>query len=68
LSKEVRFGLFDPVSKSKPPFLQWIGGQWRLWTAYNPSLTEGTYVILNQDGSLTRITQLPDGTVKEGRT
>jgi len=68
LLKEIRFGIVDPISKSKPPFLQWIGGQWRLWLAYNPTLTEGTFLILNDNGTITRRTILPDGTMKEGIT
>lgn len=67
LKKEVRLGLVDPISKSKPPILHWIGGQWRLWTTYNQTLTEGTYILLGENGSLTRINANSDGTHSENR-
>lgn len=67
MTKEVRLGLVDPISKSKPPILQWIGGQWRLWTTYNFALTEGTYILLGDDGKLTRISPNANGTHTETR-
>lgn len=61
---DIRLGLVDTLSKTKPPVLQWLqsDGLWRVWTMYNPTLTLGTRIVLNGDGSLRRITTLPDGT------
>lgn len=64
MSKEVRLGLFDPWSKSKPPVLQFMpqDGFWRLWTSYDSDLTKGTCIELHSDGTIMRQTILPDTT------
>ncbi len=61
MMKEVRLGLTDPLSITKPPVLQWKNGQWRLWTAYNQMLTAGTYIALHTDGRMERIVMSADG-------
>lgn len=55
MQKIVRLSLTN-ISISKPPFLEWNGGFWRVWTAYNPTLTSGTYTWLCADGSMVRET------------
>jgi hypothetical protein len=59
--REVRLGLFD-VSKAKPPLLHYSGGFWRVWVAYNTTLTAGTYILLHNNGDMMRVTVHPDGT------
>jgi len=59
--KERRLGLQDVLSKTKPPVIQFtIGGHWRVWTAYNPELTLGTYIQLEPDGSMRHTIVNPD--------
>lgn len=55
MEKLIRFGLTN-ISVSKPPFLEWKGGVWRVWLAYNSSLSSGTYVELYHDGLMLRVT------------
>ena len=35
--------------------------RWILWLAYNPDRTLGTYLVLNEDGSIWRETVYPEG-------
>lgn len=52
--------------------------KWILWLAYNPNRDAGTYLLLNDDGSVYRETIYPDGgcdcvvvtppSIKKGRT
>lgn len=51
----VRFGL-EGISITKPPFLEWKDGSWRVWTAYNTDLSAGTYFELTQSGNINRVT------------
>ena len=55
MQKTIRLGLTN-ISITKPPFLEWKDGQWRLWTAYNTTLSSGTYTWLFSDGSMMRET------------
>lgn len=38
--------------------------KWIVWLAYNPNRDAGTYLILNNDGSIIRETTYPDGSVE----
>lgn len=38
--------------------------KWIVWLAYNPDRTFGTYLVLNEDGSILRETEYPDGGVE----
>lgn len=62
--KEVRYGL-EKSSQSKPPVLQYVpgSGHWRLWLAYNATLTKGTYLALHPQGEVERVTINPDETL-----
>jgi len=40
--------------------------RWLVWLSYNPDRTQGTYLILNEDGSIWRETTYPDGGVETG--
>jgi len=51
----IRLGITN-ISVTKPPFLEWTGGFWRCWTAYNPSVTSGTYIELQSNGQMERVT------------
>ena len=64
MTREVRLGLSQVFSQSKPPVLHFDPkhGCWRLWTAYNPDLTLGTYIDLLPNGQLHRVTINPDFT------
>lgn len=64
MTKEVRLGLSNVFSQSKPPVLQFNPqvGHWRLWTAYNPTLELGTFIDLLPNGQLHRVTIKPDFT------
>ena len=55
MSKQIRVALTN-ISKTKPPFLEWSNGVWRVWTAYNQTLSSGTYLWLNADGTMIRET------------
>lgn len=37
--------------------------KWIIWLSYNTNRTAGTYLILNNDGSIWRETTHPDGSV-----
>jgi len=60
----VRLGL-DPSSRTKPPVIEydWQTAQWRVWTAYNPSLSVGTFFALRDRGVIERRTIARDGMV-----
>jgi hypothetical protein len=36
---------------------------WRVWISYDPTITAGTYLELNPDGSAHRITSQPNGDI-----
>jgi hypothetical protein len=38
--------------------------KWIVWLAYNKDRTAGTYLVLNEDGSVLRETTYPDGGVE----
>jgi hypothetical protein len=60
-TKTLRIGLSLP-SQTKPPVLEYQHNEWHLWTAYNKNFTAGTFLILYNDGTVTRKTINPDGT------
>lgn len=55
MAKQIRLGLTN-ISHTKPPFLEWTMQGWRVWTAYNSTLTSGTYTWLKADGTMIRET------------
>lgn len=55
MAKQIRFALTN-ISHSKPPFLEWTVQGWRVWTAYNTTLSSGTYTWLMSDGVMIRET------------
>jgi hypothetical protein len=62
----VRLSLLG-IPRSKPPVIEFYEDHWRVWTAYNSTLTEGSYIALFEDGAMTRVTILPDGTEQYNR-
>ena len=38
--------------------------KWIIWLSYNPDRTHGTYLVLNEDGSIIRETEYPEGGVE----
>lgn len=54
MKKHIRLGLTD-ISISKPPIAEYHEGTWRIWVAYNPSLSQGTFISLNPDGKMFRV-------------
>lgn len=63
-SKIIRLGLTD-ISISKPPIAEFHNGTWRIWTAYNPTLTKGTFVSLEADGKMSQCTINPDDSISQ---
>lgn len=55
-------GLGQP---SQPPLIQWADGYWRVWLSYNKPRTAGTYLVLADDGSITRVTEDEDETTRD---
>lgn len=62
----VRLGL-DNGSRSKPSFLDYANGRWRVWFSYAPCLKSGVYMDLYPDGTMTRVT-LKDGVITDETT
>jgi hypothetical protein len=55
MQKIIRLGITD-IAISKPPFLEWQGMNWRVWTTYNTDLSSGVFVELFPDGTMQRNT------------
>lgn len=53
--KNRRVGLFQ-TSQRQQPFAVFDGNAWRIWLAYNPSVTSGTYLLLHATGAVDRYT------------
>ena len=58
--KHRRIGLQHGLTK--PPILEWNGNVWRVWTAYNSTLSLGTFIELDELGNAVITTIKPDGT------
>lgn len=58
-----RIGLFQ-TSQRQQPFAEFdkATNSWRIWLAFNPSVTSGTYLLLLSTGAVDRVT-VQDGTV-----
>lgn len=65
MTKEIRLGLSNVFSQSKPPVLHFDPqhGRWRLWSSYNATLDKGTYIDLFPDGRMQRVTIRNDFTL-----
>lgn len=57
-----RLPLLDVASRTKPPVIQYLDGEWRVWVSYNQSLTRGTYIQLLDGGNFKQVTVNPDYT------
>jgi hypothetical protein len=55
------------LSQSKPPIVEFDNGSWKIWTAYNSKMDEGTYIILDRFGSMEKVTIYPDGTIASAK-
>lgn len=58
-----RIGLFQTAQKQQP-FAEFdrANNWWRIWLAYNPDVTSGTYLLLYPTGAVDRFT-VRDGDV-----
>lgn len=58
-----RIGLFQ-ASQRQQPFAEFdkATASWRIWLAFNPSVTSGTYLLLLSTGAVDRVT-IQDGVV-----
>lgn len=56
-NKPKRIGLFQ-TSQRQQPFAEFVEETqtWRIWLAFNPSVTSGTYLLLHNTGAVDRVT------------
>jgi len=52
----------ERVTPTRRMFHDPIGGAWMVWISANIDFTRGTYILLNDDGTIDRVTVNPDGT------
>lgn len=57
-----RIGLFQTARKQQP-FAVFVNDTWRIYLAYNPDATSGTYLLLHATGAVERVTVLDDDVV-----
>lgn len=60
-----RIGIFSP-SQRQQPFIEFnaAANEWRIYIAFNPDVTSGTYLALSPTGAVERVT-FQDDTIME---